>query len=93
MFFSCHCHGFTRSILRISPTDILTNFTFVNEEFFTNDGNTVDDKTTIRLQAKVVDKKLRSDDSESGEQMIIIENQDQINCLRSLLLLSFDART
>lgn len=76
--------GFTRTLLRLSPSDILAGFTDIKVSFF---GAVYDEDIRIskHIKNKVVEKKLKSTDDDTGERTIIIESQEQIESLKILL--------
>lgn len=81
-FFSRRC--FTRSVLRVAPTDIVNGFNDVKVSFFEIDHNE-DSNIVKKIKKNVVDKKLQSSDDDTGKRTIIIESQEQIDSLKILI--------
>ena len=86
--------GFTRTLLRLSPKHIATEFSFVKGSFFQTDRGEdrrivkygEDNKIVKRIRSKIVEKTLKSTDDDTGKRTIIIESQEQIDSLKRLLV-------
>ena len=86
--------GFTRTLLRLSPKHIATEFSFVKGSFFQTDRGEdrrivkygEDNKIVKRIRSKIVEKTLKSTDDDTGKRTIIIERQEQIDSLKRLLV-------
>ena len=73
------CGGYTQSILRLSPSDMVDKFSFVKDSFFGDDNDVSED--VLNKMKSFLNKQKQSD----GEITLLIENVDQINSLKRLL--------
>ena len=74
------CGGFTRCLLRLSSSDIVSHFSFVKDGFFKyNHG--IDNSEVEKIKSNVLKKQNPND----GERTLLIENDEQINSLKRLL--------
>ena len=73
------CGGYTQSILRLSPTDIVDKFSFVKDSFFGDDNDVSED--VLNKMKSFLNKQKQSD----GEITLLIESGDQIKSLKHLL--------
>ena len=71
--------GFTRCLLRLSPTNVVLHFLFINDKFFMMDG--IDNSEVEKIKSNVLKKQNPND----GERTLLIENDEQINSLKRLL--------
>jgi hypothetical protein len=69
--------GYTRCLLRLSPSNVVVQFTFVRDDFFENDSSEVSEK----LRTTVLKKQKQN----VGERTLLIENDEQIISLKRLL--------
>ena len=78
--------GYARTLLRLAPRSISEEFNFIKSTFFK--GGYGKNKTlgdiVQKLKTNAIDKDLSSDD-EPISRSIIIENEEQIDSLKSLL--------
>jgi len=77
--------GYTRTVLRVSPTDIQNGFSFVKASLFQDSDREKIDKATTKVKNTVVLKKLQANDNDTGKRTLIIEHQAQIGSLGRLL--------
>ena len=82
--------GYTGTILRLSPSHIMENTSFVSRNFFQESASrTTIAEIAVKIEKNIVKKKLKSDeDNDTGDRTLIVEAQcqEQIDSLERLLM-------
>ena len=82
--------GYTGTILRLSPSHIMENTSFVSRNFFQESASrTTIAEIAVKIEKNIVKKQLKSDkDNDTGDRKLIVEAQcqEQIDSLERLLM-------
>lgn len=71
--------GYTRTILRLSPTEMQTSFTFVTKGFFTK--SAAENEALVEKVRKDIFSKVSEDETRS----IVVQKEEELDSLKQLL--------